>query len=294
MFSSGRNSLGGKRQDIRAQIMSGMKVRTDSLLERKRAGEKIVMVTAYDYPSGRLTDEAGVDVVLVGDSLGNVALGYADTIPVTLDQMVHHTAAVRRGVKRALLVSDMPFMTYKSSIEEALRNCARLVQQGGAEAVKLEGGEEIAPTVERLTRAGIPVMGHLGLTPQSIHALGGYSVQGKRPDAAQRLRSDALALQEAGCFSIVLECMPWDLAEEISRSLAIPTIGIGAGGGCDGQVLVLGDLIGLTSGKLPRFVKQYAQVGQTIREAVGEYAREVRTGAYPDREHAYGTRNSSA
>lgn len=266
------------------------KIRIATLKKRKEAGEKIVMITAYDYPTGRLADEAGVEVVLVGDSLGNAVLGFEDTIPVTLDHMVHHTAAVRRGVRRALVVADMPFMTYKITPEEALRNAARLVREGGAEAVKLEGGREVAPTVCRIVESGIPVMGHLGLTPQSIHALSGYRVRGKTDEGAQRLVEDALALQEAGCFAVVLECLPTDLAREITEKLAIPLIGIGAGEGCDGQVLVLCDLLGLSFGKVPRFVKPYAQVGEIVKEAIENYAREVRRGDYPDPEHSYGSR----
>lgn len=264
------------------------KVRVASLKKQKQAGEKIVVVTAYDFPTGRLADEAGVDVVLVGDSLGNTVLGFENTISVTLEHMVHHTAAVRRGVRRALLVADMPFMTYKITPDEALRNAARLVQEGGAEAVKLEGGREIAPTVRRLVESGLPVMGHLGLTPQSIHALSGYHVRGETEEEALRLAGDARALQEAGCFAVVLECLPAGLGREISGNLEIPLVGIGAGDGCDGQVLVLCDLIGLSFGKLPRFVKSYARVGRIVQEAIESFAREVRRGDYPDAEHAYG------
>lgn len=267
--------------------MKSGKVRIATLLDRKRANEKIVMITAYDYPTGRLADEAGVDVVLVGDSLGNVVLGYENPIPVTLGAMVHHTAAVRRGVRRALLVADMPFLESKLEPEAVLRSAGRLVQEGGAEAVKLEGGAEIAPAVRRVAQAGIPVMGHVGLTPQSVHALSGYGVRGREAAEADRLLADAQALAEAGCFAIVLECLPWDLGGRISRALAIPTIGIGAGAECDGQVLVLADLLGLTFEKPARFVKRYAEVGDTIRGAVAAYAAEVRSGAYPDRDHAY-------
>lgn len=269
----------------------GTKIRIATLKKRKEANEKIVMITAYDYPTGRLADEAGVEVVLVGDSLGNAVLGFENTIPVTLEHMVHHTAAVQRGVRRALLVADMPFMTYKITPDEALHNAARLIQEGGAEAVKLEGGREVAPTIRRIVESGIPVMGHLGLTPQSIHALSGYHVRGKSDEGARCLIDDALALQEAGCFAVVLECLPTDLALEITQNLEIPLIGIGAGAGCDGQVLVLCDLLGLSFGKVPKFVKPYAQIGQNIREAIESYAGEVRRGEYPDAEHAYGTRN---
>lgn len=264
------------------------KIRVTSFLEYKRQGRKIVTVTAYDYVSGRLADEAGVDCILVGDSLGNTALGLENTIPVRLEDMIHHAAAVRRGARRAFVAVDMPFMTYKVSAEEALRNAARLVQEAGAECVKVEGGAEIAPTVRRLTEAGIPVMGHVGLLPQSLHALGGYRVQGVSADDARRLENDARALQEAGCFSIVLECMPAAVAERLTQSLTIPTIGIGAGAGCDGQVLVFCDLLGLGfSEKTPRFVKQYARLGEAVREGIGAYAREVREGIFPGPEHGY-------
>jgi len=263
------------------------KVRIATLRERREAGGRIVMVTAYDYPTGRLADEAGVDVVLVGDSLGNAVLGFEDTIPVTLDHMIHHTAAVCRGVEHALLVADMPFMTYKITSEEALRNAARLIQEGGAEAVKLEGGREVCPTVERIAEAGIPVMGHIGLTPQSIHALSGYSVQGKEASEARRLVEDARLLERAGCFAVVLECLAWSLAREVTDAVGIPTIGIGAGAECSGQVLVLADLLGMTFSKPAKFVKRYADIGADIRLAIRTFANEVREGRYPGRAHAY-------
>lgn len=263
------------------------KVRISHLRECKREKEKIVIVTAYDFPTGHLADAAGVDVILVGDSLGNTILGYADTIPVRLEQMVHHTAAVRRGVSRAFLVADMPFMTYKITSEEAMRNAARLVQEGGAEAVKLEGGRIMAPTVRRIVDSGIPVMGHVGLTPQSIHALSGYRVQARGHEAAEQLLEDALSLQEAGCFSVVVECVPWEIGEKVSQALEIPVIGIGAGAGCDGQVLVLTDLLGLSQETPPSFVKPYAQIGRQIKKAIRSFARDVREGSYPDRDHAF-------
>lgn len=263
------------------------KIRIDSLEKKKDKGEKIVMVTAYDYPTGRLADEAGVDVVLVGDSLGEVVLGYETTIPVTLDQMIHHTTAVHRAVKHALLIADMPFMTYKISPEEALRNGGRLVQEGGAEGVKVEGGQEIAPMVKRMVEAGIPVMGHLGFTMQSIHALSGPRLQGKTEEQAKRLTDDAYALQDAGCFSIVLEVIPADLGEQISSLLTIPTIGIGAGVQCDGQVLVLADIIGLSFGRPLRHAKQYANCGDMIRQALQSYANEVRGGTFPTAEQTF-------
>jgi len=277
---------------MKPQTKSGEKIRVATLQERKSRGQKIVMVTAYDYPTGRLADEAGVDVILVGDSLGNTVLGFENTIPVTLEQMIHHTAAVRRGAKRALLVGDMPFMTYKVTAEQGLRNAARFVQEGDAEAVKIEGGREVSATVRRIVEAGIPVMGHVGLTPQSVHAQSGYRVQGRGREEAQRLRDDAKALEDAGCFAVVLECLPWDLAREVTESLTVPTIGIGSGAECDGQVLVLCDLIGLSFGEPARFVKQYGQVGEMIRQAVAAFREEVRSGAYPDRGHAYEERST--
>jgi len=277
---------------MKPQTTPGEKIRVALLRDRKARGEKIVMVTAYDYPTGRLVDEAGADVILVGDSLGNAVLGFDTTIPVTLDDMIHHTAAVRRGAKRALLVGDMPFMTYKVTPEEGLRNAARLVQEGNAEAVKLEGGREVSATSRRIVEAGIPVMGHIGLTPQSVHAQSGYRVQGRGRDEARRVRDDAKALEEAGCFAVVLECLPWDLAREVTEGLTVPTIGIGSGAECDGQVLVLCDLIGLSFGEPARYVKQYGQVGEMIRQAVTAFRDEVRNGAYPDRGHAYKGRST--
>ncbi len=266
------------------------KVRVRDAVRFKSQNEKIVMVTAYDYPSGRLADEAGVDIVLVGDSLGNTVLGFDDTIPVRLEHMVHHTAAVRRGCKRPLLVGDMPFMTYKIQPQEALRNAARLVQEGGCEAVKLEGGRQMAETVKIIVDAGIPVMGHIGLVPQSIHALSGYRAQGREAPEAEALMDDAKALEQAGCFAVVLEAITWKTANNISAALKIPTIGIGSGADCDGQVLVLNDLLGLNFDNPPRFVKQYAELKNTIHNAIGDFAREVREGVYPDKKHAYGTK----
>jgi 3-methyl-2-oxobutanoate hydroxymethyltransferase len=266
------------------------KVRVRDAARLKSQNQKIVMVTAYDYPSGRLADEAGVDIVLVGDSLGNAVLGFDDTIPVRLDDMIHHTAAVRRGCKRPLLVGDMPFMTYKIQPQEALRNAARLVQEGGCEAVKLEGGRQMADTVKMIVDAGIPVMGHIGLVPQSIHALSGYRTQGREAAEAEALIEDAKALQEAGCFAVVVEAVAWKASQKITAVLNIPTIGIGSGAECDGQVLVLNDLLGLNFDSPPRFVKQYADLKNTMHDAIGEFAREVREGIYPDKAHAYGTK----
>jgi 3-methyl-2-oxobutanoate hydroxymethyltransferase len=247
----------------------------------KDARRPIVMVTAYDTPSARLADEAGVDAILVGDSLGMTVLGFASTLPVTLDDMVRHTAAASRGAKRALLVADMPFLTFQVSAEEALRNAGRLIAEGGAAAVKIEGGAGMAPTVERIVGAGIPVMGHVGLTPQSVHALGGYKVQAKESEAAIALLDDCQALQAAGAFAIVLECIPAELAELASRELAIPTIGIGAGAGCDGQVQVFHDLLGLGGEFAPRHAKRYAELGSAIRDAIEAYAADVRDTAFP-------------
>lgn len=269
---------------------AGRKRRTTirDLLEMKQRGEKIVVVTAYDVLFGRIVDEAGVDVVLVGDSLGNVVCGYDSTIPVTIDEMIHHGRAVRRGVERALLVVDMPFLTFQITPEETLRNAGRIMQETGAEAVKLEGGdEETARHVRALVRAGIPVVGHLGLTPQSVHALGGFRVQGRGAEAAARIQEEARRLTDAGCFSIVLELVPSALAAEITRAVGVPTIGIGAGPDTDGQVLVLPDLLGLNDGFQPRFLRRFAELGAAARTGVAEYAAAVRGGEYPGPEHSF-------
>ncbi len=263
-------------------------VTTTSLRAAKAAHRPIVMITAYDAPSARLVDEAGVDMILVGDSLGMVSLGYDSTLPVTLEDMLHHTRAVVRGARRALVVADMPFMTFQVSAEEALRNAGRLMAEGGARAVKLEGGARVAPTVTRIVEAGIPVMGHVGLTPQSVHQLGGYRVQAKETDAAIALIADCRALEAAGAFAIVLECIPTELAEIVSREIAIPTIGIGAGAGCDGQVQVFHDLLGLGGEFTPRHATRYAEIGDAIRDAVERYASDVRERSFP------GAANSTA
>mgnify|MGYP003936101779 CR=1 FL=1 len=262
------------------------KVRTVHLARKKAEGEPIVMVTAYDYPSARLVDAAGVDVILVGDSLGTAVLGFDTTLSVTLEHMIHHAAAVRRGTRRAMVVVDMPFMTHRISPEETLRNAARLMQEGGAEAVKLEGGTEISDTVRQLVTAGIPVMGHIGLTPQSLHQMGGYRIQGRNNAQVERLLAAAHALAEAGAFAIVLELMPSVVGRQISEAVGIPTIGIGAGSHCDGQVLVLHDLLGIASSP-KRFVKQYADLEKTIRGAVERYASEVRARRFPSRKHSF-------
>lgn len=255
---------------------------------KKSANEKIVVVTAYDALFGRLVDEAGVDVVLVGDSLANVVLGLDSTLAVTLDQMIHHARAVRRGVSRAMLVVDMPFLSYQVDDAEAMRNAGRVMQETGAAAVKLEGGgPRIVSSVQRLVEIGIPVMGHLGFTPQSVHALGGARVQGRTDQQAETMLSQAKALQDAGAFSVVLELVPSAVAEHISKELTIPTIGIGAGVGCDGQVLVLPDMLGLNDRFTPRFLKRYATLADSVRDAVRTFGEEVREGAYPDDAHSF-------
>jgi len=258
------------------------------LREMKRRGEKIVALTAYDVLFGRIVDQSGVDLVLVGDSLGNVVFGYETTIQVTLEEMIHHGRAVRRGVERALLVVDMPFLTFQISPEETLRNAGRIMRETGAEAVKIEGGdEETTRHVRALVRAGIPVLGHLGLTPQSVHTLGGFRVQGRDPEDASRIREDAQRLVDAGCFGIVLELIPANLAAEISRAIPIPTIGIGAGPHTDGQVLVLPDLLGLNEGFQPRYLRRFAELGAAARSGIAEYVAAVRDGTYPGPEHSF-------
>jgi len=254
----------------------------------KREGQRIVAMTAYDVLFARLLEEAGVDLILVGDSLGQVVLGYDSTIPVTLDEMIHHARAVKRGAPGTIVVLDMPFMSYQTSTEDALRNAGRALKEAGVEAVKLEGGHErTCAAIHELVAAGIPVMGHIGLTPQSVHALGGYRVQGRGDAEAARIRNEAHALQEAGVFSMVLELLPADLAREISESLTVPTIGIGAGAGCDGQVLVLYDALGLNPGFTPKFLKRFASLHDVALDGVRAYAREVRDGTYPDAEHSF-------
>ena len=263
------------------------RVSTRTLLDMKRAGKKIVSLTAYDALFARLLDQAGVDVVLVGDSFNTVLAGAETTLSATLEQMIHHGRMARAGVERALVVVDMPFLTFQVSAEEAKRNCGRVLQATGAHAVKIEGGTHIAPTVRELVEIGIPVMGHLGLTPQSVHALGGYRVQGREPEAAERLLTDAKALEEAGAFSIVLELIPAGVAQRITKSLSVPTIGIGAGPHCDGQVLVLHDMLGLNEGFHGKFVKRYAELADAVRAAVRAFGDEVRGGRYPDDAHSH-------
>ena len=263
------------------------KVTIHSLKRLKQIGQKICMVTAYDAAFARIFDEAGADVILVGDSLGMVVQGHASTLPVTMEQMIYHCAAVTRGAKRAHVVGDLPFMSYQSSIEEAVKNAGRLVAEGGAESVKLEGGEEFAETVERIVRASIPVMGHLGLTPQSVHKMGGYVVQGRDEQTAQRILRDAIALEQAGCYSLVLEGVPLELAQAVTSKLSIPTIGIGAGLHCDGQVLVCYDLLGMNPDFKPKFVKQYVNLYEAVQQAAKTFFSEVRSEAFPDEAHSF-------
>jgi 3-methyl-2-oxobutanoate hydroxymethyltransferase len=264
------------------------KVTAPSLRASKLRGERLACLTAYDYPTARIVDEAGIDIILVGDSIGNVVFGYGNTVPVTLEEILTHTRAVRRAVKRALLVADMPYGSYHTGEDDAVRGALRLIKEGGAEAVKLEGGHKRAALVKRLVDEEIPVMGHIGLTPQSVNKLGGYRVQGKTAEAARELLDDARALEEAGAFAIVLEVVPREIARLITESVQIPTIGIGAGVHCDIQVLVLHDMLGLSFGKLARFVRPYANLRETMTDAISRYAEDVRTGAYPSEEESYG------
>ena len=261
------------------------KVTTLTLRQKKERGELITMLTAYDYPTAMAMDKAGVDAILVGDSLAMVVLGYENTLPVTMEEMLHHARAVARGAKTALLVGDMPFMSYQISVEEAVRNAGRFLQQGGMDAIKLEGGRERAEAVRAITNAGIPVMGHIGLTPQSINQLGGFRAQGKTTSAAKRLVEDAQILEEAGAFSLVLESVPARLANLISKRISIPTIGIGAGVGCDGQVLVTHDLLGLFDRFTPKFVKKYANFHSEMQKAFADYIEDVETKRFPAAEH---------
>jgi len=264
-----------------------MRVTITEIKEMKQKQEKIPMLTAYDYATAKMIDEAGVPSILVGDSLGMVMLGYESTIPVTMEEMIHHTKAVVRGAKKALIIGDMPFMTYHTSMSDALHNAARFIQEGGAQAVKLEGGEVVAEKVRRLVGCGIPVMGHIGLTPQSIHQLGGFKVRGKGVEEAKKLLNDACILEEAGAFAIVLECTPAPLSKLITQKLAIPTIGIGAGPDCDGQVQVVSDILGLYTEFVPKHAKQYAGLAGEIKNAVSSYIAEVKSLSFPSMEHSY-------
>jgi 3-methyl-2-oxobutanoate hydroxymethyltransferase len=263
------------------------KVNAPSLKASKQRGERLVCLTAYDFPTARIIDEAGIDIILVGDSLGNVVLGYGNTVPVTLDEILIHLKAVRRAVQRALLVADMPYGSFHTGADDAVRNALRLVKEGGAEAIKLEGGHKRVQLVKRLVDEEIAVMGHIGLTPQSINKLGAYRVQGKTAVAARQLLDDARALEDAGAFAIVLEVVPREIAKLITESVSIPTIGIGAGADCDIQVLVLHDMLGLSFGKLARFVRPYANINQVMTDAVSRYADDVRNGTYPSDGESY-------
>lgn len=256
--------------------------------EKKQSGEKLVVMTAYDALFGRLVDEAGVDAILVGDSVGTAVMGYPSTLPVTLDHMIYHAAAVRRGVKRALIIIDMPFLSYQASIESAVLNCGRAIQETGVGAVKVEGGNpEMLDTVHALVRTGIPVMAHIGFTPQSVNTIGGPRVQGREADSAERLITEAKGLEQAGAFALVLELVPTAVSARITKAVGIPTIGIGAGVDCDGQVLVLPDVLGLNDTFSPRFLKRYAEMAEDVRTAIGNFAKDVRSGAYPDAEHSF-------
>lgn len=264
-----------------------MKKTVVTFQQMKEKGEKISMLTAYDYSTAKLEDEAGVTSILVGDSLGNVILGYEDTISVTMEDMIHHSAAVARGAEQALVIVDMPFMSYQTSVYDAVVNAGRLMKEGRAGAVKLEGGKEVCPQIKAIVDAGIPVCAHLGLTPQSINAFGGFRVQGKTEAAAKKLLDDAMEVQKAGAFAVVLEGIPRKLADLVTERLTIPTIGIGAGNGCDGQVLVYQDMLGMFSDFTPKFVKRYANTGEVMKDAFQQYIEEIQSGAFPGEEHEY-------
>jgi len=264
-----------------------MSISINTIKEMKQKGERFAMLTAYDYTTAKIVDAAGVPLILVGDSLGMVVLGYDSTIPVTMDDMLHHTKAVVRGTKNAIVVGDMPFMTYQISKKEALRNAARFIQEGGAKAVKLEGGINVAETVKKISSNGIPVMGHIGLTPQYIHQLGGFKIQGKSIETAKKLLQDARALEEAGAFAVVLETVPAALAEYITQSISIPTIGIGAGAGCDGQVQVISDILGQFTDFVPKHAKQYAKLADIMSKAIADYNTEVKNGSFPTDEQSF-------
>ncbi len=270
-----------------------MKITARSIREQKNSGKPITCLTAYDFPTAALLDEIGIDIVLVGDSLGTVLLGYDSTRPVTMRDMLHHTKAVSRAVKNSLVVSDMPFGSYESSPEKAIQNAQRLIKEGGASSVKLEGGKSMAKTVASLVQKSIPVMGHVGLTPQSAELLGGYKVQGQTPEEAKRILEDARALDEAGAFAVVLECIPADLAKRITDEISVPTIGIGAGPHADGQVLVIHDLLGLLNGPRPRFVRAYADLRSSMREAVHQFKNDVLTRNFPSAKESYGISKES-
>ncbi|MBU8920853.1 MAG: 3-methyl-2-oxobutanoate hydroxymethyltransferase [Bacteroidales bacterium] len=265
------------------------KVTKNTILKMKRSGEKIAAITSYDFLSTKIIDQTGIDLILVGDSLGMVIMGYENTLPVTMEEIIHHLKAVSRARPSAIVVGDMPFMSYQASVEDAVRNAGRLVKEGGAESVKLEGGERYVPVIEAVVQASIPVVGHLGLTPQSLHQMGGYRIQGRDDESAGKMVREAKALEQAGCFAIVIEGVPYQLANTITESISIPTIGIGAGSHCDGQVLVLNDMLGIHEESLPRFVKVYDEIGDRIRDAVSMYVEEVKEGRFPSIEHSYST-----
>lgn len=267
--------------------MKNEKVTIPQIQKMKAAGDKITMLTAYDYPTASLVDKAGTEIILVGDSVGNVVLGLESTVPVTMDDMLHHAKAARKGVKRALLVADMPFMSYNITTEEAVYNAGRFLKEAGCDAVKLEGGSDVAPTIAAIVKAGIPVLGHLGLTPQTVSKLGGYRVQGKSAKDAGDMLDSARELQRAGCFAIVLECVPDKLAGIMAKKIKIPVIGIGAGPACDGQVLVLHDMLGLNTDFVPKFVKQYARLHTNISSALDSYIKDVKSGKFPDESHSF-------
>lgn len=264
-----------------------MKNTVSTLLKQKQSGDKITMLTAYDYTTAKIMDECGVNSILIGDSLGMVMLGYENTLPVTMEDMIHHTKAVSRGAENAFVVADMPFMSYQVSVQEAVVNAGRLIKEGGANAVKLEGGAEVCEQIKAIVNASIPVVAHLGLTPQSVNAFGGFKVQGKSLDKARKLVEDAIKIQEAGACAVVLEGIPSKLADIITKELFIPTIGIGAGNGCDGQVLVYQDMLGLTTGHTPKFVKRFADVGEVMRKGIADYIEETKAGSFPADEHTY-------
>ena len=264
-----------------------MKQTVQTLQAMKERGEKIAMLTSYDYTTAKLMDEAGMDMLLVGDSLGNVILGYSDTISVTMEDMIHHTAAVSRGVQNAMVVADMPFLSYQTSVYDAVVNAGRLMKEGRAGAVKLEGGKLVCEQIRAIVNASIPVVAHLGMTPQSVNTLGGFKVQGKTADAARQLLEDAKAVEEAGAFALVMECVPAKLAALVTKTLHIPTIGIGAGAGCDGQVLVYQDMLGMFSDYRPKFVRKFAEVGKVMQEAFASYRSEIQEGNFPTEEHSF-------
>ncbi len=277
----------GKRRGGIEWRINMKKITAADLAAMKKSGEKITMVTSYDYSTARLADSAGIESILVGDSLGMVMLGYSDTISVTMEDMIHHCAAVSRGAQNALVVCDMPFMSYQTSVYDAVKNAGRLMKEGRAGAVKLEGGVDFAGHIRAIVKASIPVCGHIGLTPQSVNAFGGFKVQGKTIKTAQRLIDDALAVEEAGAFAVVLECVPAELAEYVSGLLSIPTIGIGAGAGCGGQVLVYQDMLSMYGDFTPKFVKKFADVGSVMKKAFGEYIKEVKDGSFPAEQNTF-------